>query len=285
MKTYNETINTVFERIEQYNSVQKRKRKIITRVAVPAFSMCLAVVVSIFAFKDDIFKSKAPVTREESTGIGEKDDVSSGEIDGDWYGEGQESPPENISGNSSTSSEQVSDSAKLLCVINQIESIQNSDIAPPHPVDEHYNKQWNNDEAIEYLNIDFSLVNEKYNLDASNCGAWYKKSDDKIVMDYNAFDYSNDKASFCLEASKTFVPGDCIVVSCEEVVSTIIGTKNGPVYVMFYGTTGTVISQNYSDKQATMIAEFEHKGVYFRVKSNDVSAFSFYQFVSAVANG
>lgn len=290
MKNYDETISTVFERIDQYNTARARKRKTITRTVVPAFSVCVAVVIGIFAAKGGAFKSK-PF-------IGEKDNVQPNElnnsndtntplddIDGDWFGEGQEPPPSNSSGNSSTNSEQVSDPVKLLCYINQIESTKDSDIAPPHPVDDHYHKDWSIDEATKYLNVDFSVVNEKYNLDSSNCGAWYKKSNDTLVMDHNAFVYTSEKGSFLLEASKTFVPGDCIVVPEKEVVSTMVGTKNGPVYVKFYGTVGSVMSHNYSSIQTTMIAEFEHKGVNFRIEANNISAFAFYQFVSAVANG
>ena len=299
MKNYDETISTVFERIDQYKTEKLRKRKIITRIAIPAFSVCLAVAIGIFAVKGDAFKTKPPVTLDDSTVIGEKDyiepdelnnssddtNTTSDDIDGDWYGEGQEPPPSNSSGNSSTNSEQVSDPAKLLCYINQIESTKDSDIAPPHPVDDHYHKDWSIDEATKYLNVDFSVVNAKYVLDSSNCGAWYKKSDNTLVMDHNAFVYTNEKGSYLLQASKTFLPKDCIVVSNEEVVSTIVGTKNGPVYVKFYGTVGSVMSHNYSTKQATMIAEFQHKGVNFRIEANDISAFDFYQFVSAVANG
>ncbi len=73
MKNYDETINTVFERIDEYKLKQKRKRKIVTRVAVPAFSVCLAVTIGVFAFKGDIFKTKPPVTLDDSTVIGEKD--------------------------------------------------------------------------------------------------------------------------------------------------------------------------------------------------------------------
>lgn len=300
MKSYNETINTVFDRIDEYKTAQKRKKQIITRITVSAFSVCLAVAIGVFAFKGDIFKSEPPVTLDDSTVMGEKDytepsmqqntdsnaeQTQSDEIDGDWHGDGQETPPDNVSGNSSTTGEQVSDPAKLVCVINQIESIKDSDTAPPHPINEHYHKDWGNSEAIEYLGIDFSFVNEKYNLDSSNCGAWYKNGDNTVVMDYNVFAYSNDKVNFTIEASKISPPGSCIVVTTEEVVSTIIGTRNGPVYVKFYGTQGTVMSQNYSDNQTTIIAEFQHKGVYFYVKANDISAFNFYQIVSAIANG
>ena len=73
MKNYDETISTVFERIDQYKTEKLRKRKIITRIAIPAFSVCLAVAIGIFAVKGDAFKTKLPVTLDDSTVIGEKD--------------------------------------------------------------------------------------------------------------------------------------------------------------------------------------------------------------------
>ena len=73
MKNYDETISTVFERIDQYKTKKLRKRKTITRIAIPAFSVCLAVAIGIFAVKGDAFKTKLPVTLDDSTVIGEKD--------------------------------------------------------------------------------------------------------------------------------------------------------------------------------------------------------------------
>ena len=121
MKNYDETISTVFERIDQYKTEKLRKRKIITRIAIPAFSVCLAVAIGIFAVKGDAFKSKPPVTLDDSTVIGEKDyiepdelnnnsndtNTASDDIDGDWYGEGQEPPPENNGNNTSNTEDTV----------------------------------------------------------------------------------------------------------------------------------------------------------------------------------
>lgn len=76
MKNYDETINYVFERINLYKQKQKQKRKIITQVAIPALSVCVAVAIGIFAIKGDIFKSKPPVTLDDSTVIGEKDYIT-----------------------------------------------------------------------------------------------------------------------------------------------------------------------------------------------------------------
>lgn len=73
MKNYDETISTVFERIDQYKTEKLRKRKTITRIAIPAFSVCLAVAIGIFAVKGDVFKNESSITLDDSTIIGEKD--------------------------------------------------------------------------------------------------------------------------------------------------------------------------------------------------------------------
>ena len=80
MKNYDETISTVFKRIDQYKTEKLRKRKTITRIAIPAFSVCLAVAIGIFAVKGDAFKSKPPVTLDDSTVIGEKDYIEPDEL-------------------------------------------------------------------------------------------------------------------------------------------------------------------------------------------------------------
>ncbi len=107
MKNYDETINTVFERIDEYKLKQKRKRKIVTRVAVPAFSVCLAVAIGVFVWKGDMFKTKPPVTLDDSTVIGEKDYIEPDEVDGDLQGNGQEAPPSNSGNNTSTTEDTV----------------------------------------------------------------------------------------------------------------------------------------------------------------------------------
>lgn len=76
MKNYDETINNVFERIDEYKLKQKQKRKVITQVAIPALSVCVAVAIGVFAVKGDIFKSKPHVTLDDSTVIGEKDYIT-----------------------------------------------------------------------------------------------------------------------------------------------------------------------------------------------------------------
>ena len=67
MKNYDETINTVFERIDNYKINQKRKRKAISQITVSTFGVCLAVAVGIFAFKGDMF-NETPIVSDNTVG-------------------------------------------------------------------------------------------------------------------------------------------------------------------------------------------------------------------------
>lgn len=81
MKSYDETINTVFDRISEYKTAQKRKKKIITRTVVPACSVVLAAAIGIGVWQSDIFKSKPSVSLDDSTVIGEKDYIEPNDLD------------------------------------------------------------------------------------------------------------------------------------------------------------------------------------------------------------
>lgn len=83
MKSYDETINTVLDRIGEYKTAQKRKKKIITRTVLPVCSVTLAAAIGIGAWQSGIFKSKSSVTLEDSTVIGEKDYIGPDELDDD----------------------------------------------------------------------------------------------------------------------------------------------------------------------------------------------------------
>ncbi len=289
MKSYDETVNSVFKRIDDYKIAQKRKRKIIIRTVTPICCVSLVVLLGIGLWQSDIF-NKPPATLNDSIIIGEQDyfdDRGGSKLGiGNWYGEGQEEAPSGVA--EATSSDEASSdnsSAKLLCYINQIESMETFDIGGPHPMSEHYAESWDNEKMTAYLGIDFSELDELYKLDSYNHGAWYKKADNTLVSDYANFAYSNEKNSFQISASKTEMPKECIIsTKNDDVRETGIGTSNGSVKVKFYGTVGTDAKEK-PEIQGRMIAEFEHKGVFFRVKANDISAFNFYKFVSLIVNG
>ncbi|MBQ8740557.1 MAG: hypothetical protein IJY79_03280 [Clostridia bacterium] len=101
MKSYDETINTVFDRIGEYKTAQKRKKKIITRTLLPVCSVVLITVIGICVWQSGILKSEPPVTLEDSTVIGEKDYIEPDELDN--------SQEEQISSSSYNSTSQTDD--------------------------------------------------------------------------------------------------------------------------------------------------------------------------------
>ena len=60
MKSYDETVDSVFDRIDKYNSEKIRRNKIITKAVVPACCFCLIALGGIGAWKSGLFKSGTP---------------------------------------------------------------------------------------------------------------------------------------------------------------------------------------------------------------------------------
>ena len=58
MKTYDEMANSVLFRIGEYETKQKRKRKILTRTAVSLGCVCLAALVGIGVWQNNVPTAK-----------------------------------------------------------------------------------------------------------------------------------------------------------------------------------------------------------------------------------
>ena len=54
MKSYDETVDSVFDRIDKYNSEKIRRKKIITKAVVPACCFCLIALGGIGAWKSGL---------------------------------------------------------------------------------------------------------------------------------------------------------------------------------------------------------------------------------------
>lgn len=62
MKNYDETINSVFERINEYEVEKKHKRKIITRTVTSLCCFCLVALLGIGVWQSDLFGTTPPTT-------------------------------------------------------------------------------------------------------------------------------------------------------------------------------------------------------------------------------
>ncbi len=128
MKDYDETINTVFERIDEYKLKQARKRKILIRTVLPISSLCIAALIGIAVWQGDFFKSQPPAIPEDSNIVSEKDNL---------HVDGQEAPPSNSGNNTSTTEDTVgspngvvgdNDTADVLgaVIVDEIQYVQYS---------------------------------------------------------------------------------------------------------------------------------------------------------------
>ena len=167
MRNYDETVNTVFKKIEEYEIAQKHRKRIIKRIIVPVSSFCIAVLMGIAIWQSKSSTIKPQEQIEDSIVIGEQDYFddrdNSKHSDGSWYGEGQEKAPSGVTNsNSSTESEDISGTEKLLCYINQIDNTVNADIGGSTPYSEHYVESWDKERMFAYLGVDFRKINELY---------------------------------------------------------------------------------------------------------------------------
>ena len=71
MKNYDETINTVFNRINEYEIAQKRKRNIITRTAALLCCFCLVTLLGFGIWQSGVFNTTRPSIWDGSSSAGE----------------------------------------------------------------------------------------------------------------------------------------------------------------------------------------------------------------------
>ncbi len=65
MKNYNETINSVFSRINEYEVEKKRKRKIMTRTVTSICCFCLVALLGIGVWQSDLFNTMPPTILDD----------------------------------------------------------------------------------------------------------------------------------------------------------------------------------------------------------------------------
>ncbi len=65
MKTYEEMAQNALDRIGDYETEQKNRRKAAAKIAAPAVSLCLVAMLSIGAWQSDLFKTEVPNNTDE----------------------------------------------------------------------------------------------------------------------------------------------------------------------------------------------------------------------------
>ena len=126
MKNYNEMASDVLRRIGEYETEQRKKRKILNRVIIPVCTACFVALMGIGLWQADFWRNKPPIDLEDSTVIGEKDWVDdkgakgeNSQIDGDYSPNGE--VQSNDSNTSATSqSSETTDNNDMIDVIGMV---------------------------------------------------------------------------------------------------------------------------------------------------------------------
>lgn len=285
MKNYDETINSVFERINEYEVEKKHKRKIITRTVTSLCCFCLVALLGIGVWQSDLFKSMPPTVVDGSSNIGELDDSSLQATDngnGDKQNQSQQdtSVPIGVEGDAPTTDDKTeNDNVRHICYLNQIDGIAN---AAPLYLDpaKHYTEDWNNEKVTQYLGIDLRNLGSEFEYIGEQNHTVTYRNDGTLVRDLMGFSYKYSGSEFTVAVSKLSLPYDCIY-ALEESKKTNVGTEKGSVEVLFAGAAG---GENATENQTLIVADFELNGVNYRVKAENISLTSFYNFVRSILN-
>lgn len=319
MKNYNEMASDVLRRIGEYETEQRKKRKILNRVIIPVCSACFVALMGIGLWQADFWRNKPPIDLEDSTVIGEKDWVDdkgakgeNSQIDGDYSPNGEAQSNDSntsaisqnsettdnsqidddytsngaVSSNTSTvsatsqSSETTDDAEKSLFYLNKIENTAGAKFKYLDP-SEHYEEIWDVDKTGQYLGV--YLNNIRHNgLSYQGDGTQtvtYSKNGE-LVRAIMSFSYSFKDTEVNVRASKIGYPYDCLY-SLDENKESRLKVGDGYYNVLFAGKS----SENNPEIMALLVADFQNNGVKYRVKAENISHYDFYKIVVSVITG
>ncbi len=252
MKNYDETINSVFSKIEDYNIERKRKKNFVLKTVTPLSCLCLAVVVAVCVAGNDGVK---PSVAEPSA------PYSSREIDGDYSaldGNQPEKNPENNIGNASNATSQPSsnvennatshlsdssdvknDPIRIMFILNKIDGEIGAAKLNFSP-DKYYSEVKDANALKEYFGKDFTSLENFMPKDFAYSGNgtknFYYEHGGKVAYDTCMFFYTKEEATIEILVSKIGAPFDCIYnhkndITPSEIngISAIMGYKSIPV--------------------------------------------------------
>ncbi len=284
MKNYDETVNSVFEKIYEYNHKKMKRKNFVFKTVVPISSLCLVLALTVVILKNN-GNPKAIIDSSTSsekiyTGAlvpndmdGNEDGYGKGEIltgdpDGYVFPEGTSFPEGNIVSEASSeastpSNEYIPNRFKMY--LNQI--TQKTGAAKLNfSDDKYYSEEKSLEDLKEYYGKDFSkidfiddLLPNKFEYSGVTTRKFYYEKSGKIAYDTSVFSYTKDEQAIRIMVSKIGAPYDCVYKTEEDKT-----TKINDVDVL--------IGFEPSDdkKFAFVFAEFSHNSVNFRITMENI---------------
>ena len=243
MKNYDETINSVFNRIDEYNDLQKKRKQNVIKFTAAISCACLAVLVGITIWHSATVKDSKEQTIDDALYPGIDDLID-----------------ETVSNTGSSNK----------IVINKLNSISDSKMDIALMLDDFV--VMSNAELNEYYGVDvFPIVpSDLKGWDDQQFGI-YKRDNGtgEIYHDVNCLNFSNDdfSRSVCIYASKGHLPYHFCIFGNENMETSIVNET--PVKI---GSTS----------DGLYYAEFIYCNVGFRVSTEGLSVDELVQIINSI---
>lgn len=281
MKNYEAMTHDVFRRMDEYEIAQKKKRKTIARMGTSVCGVCLMALMGITLWRGGM-RTTSPITPDNSSTVSNHHGEGDPQTPSHQGGE-QSDPPANSQGDhpsdpavtdppvtSQTPSHPGSGNdhpdRKWTMNVNHISS-SISGAKKYYDPELYYHETWNMEKMTGYLGVDLSAVGgltytggDRFTVTMANDGA--------VAYDTAVYRYGSNVV---ILASKLGAPEDC-VYTLDKNDKTVFKPDNGI-------TVSTIIGAR---PDGLFFADYEYKGIYYRITATNSSEKEFADIVSAV---
>jgi len=189
MKNYDETVNSVMEKINEYEIERKHKRKVLARTVGSLCCFCLTVLIGVGVWQSGIFGTETPII-SESSAVG---DNNSGTSQNQYE------------------SEQSNNNEKNQILIQKVEKLPENSTKMLIALMTDDFISMNCDEINEYYGLNvFPTVPSDLEDKDRNLGIYKRKINGELYWDTNRISYANADSSRCVvvNVDKNCIPFD-----------------------------------------------------------------------------
>lgn len=260
MKSYDETVRSVLEKIELKKEKAQKTKKILLRTLSPALALGMVLLISLA--NPRLWDRTTPPPSEtigDSVTPGEPDYIS----------------PDRLSEDSLP----ATDTKAPAFTVNTIASYSSASPLYLDP-DDHYTESWDSRKIADYLGWAPETLGNDYLSEGPAFVCVTYSLDGTLVRDTMSFSYSLDGSRITLSASRISPPYDCIYV-LESENKTTLRVEDKVSEVLFFADPH---KEGEHEDYSLMIADFESGGVYYRLRAEDVTVDDFFNTVVSILN-
>lgn len=274
MKNYNEMANDVFHRITEYKTVQKRKRKILTRIITPLCVICLIALMGVGVWQNGLFDRAspppiAPVVGNngigtKQTGNNQPDDPAASSPVNDssiTLNTGTPANPGTVPNPDTPPREWTLNVNKISGSIRGAKKYYDPAL--------YYTEIWDSDKMAAYLGVDLSVIGDGLTY-SGNSNFTVTLANDGTVA-YDTAGYCYNESDLLILVSKIGTPYDCMYQ---------LDSNEKTAFKLDNGSTVSVLIGGGSD--GLLFADFEHNDLNYRVTAKNISENKFGEIIKDV---